>query len=296
MTNRFTNSACILVLLLGALSAGCSDGDPTGSGGEGSLSFTTWGEEYVEDEIPEDPGDGSGFIDGWTVVYSKFLVNFGNLVVSNQAGETAATLAGSKLFDNKVPGVKTVIEFQAIPAKAWDLVSYEIAPVTDTTELDASATEDDKALMLDGGYSLFVSGTATKGDVEKQFSWGFRTATLYDDCESEQGGRNEAGVVVTNNSTTVAELTTHGDHLFYDRLQASPDPAVRTSLRFDALADADEDEDDEVTLEELDATLLDVRRYDSSGFGASNFGEFVTSLARTVGHFRGEGECHVSAL
>src|SRR5262245_40546795 len=82
----FTTSYA-LILGLCSLVAGCSDGDPTGSGGEGTASFTTWGEEYIQDEIPEDPGDGSGFIDGWTVRYSKFLVNIGNIAVSNQAGE-----------------------------------------------------------------------------------------------------------------------------------------------------------------------------------------------------------------
>jgi hypothetical protein len=92
------------------------------------------------------------------------------------------------------------------------------------------------------------------------------------------------------------QLTTHGDHLYYDRLQASPDPAVNTSLRFDAIAAADKDDDGEVTLEELAATPLDVRSYDPSGFEAATQGAFVTSLARTIGHFRGEGECNISKL
>lgn len=289
-----TNPPYALALVLGLLAA-CSDGDPTGSGGEGTAAFTTWGEEYIEQEIPEDPGDGTGFVDGWTVRFSKFLVSIGGIVVSNQAGESGGTHPGSKLFDNTVPGVKSVVEFPGIAARAWDRVSYEIAPVTDETELDASASEDDETLMLDGGYSLFASGTATKDGVEKTFAWGFTTATLYDECSSEQDGREQEGLVVKNNARTTAELTTHGDHFFYDRLQASPDATVPTSLRFDALAAADEDGDGEVTLEELDGTLIDVRLYDPSGLGAATYGEFVTALARTVGHFRGEGECTVSS-
>jgi hypothetical protein len=69
-----------------------------------------------------------------------------------------------------------------------------------------------------------------------------------------------------------------------------------TSLRFDALAAADADVDGAVTLAELEAKPLDVRLYNPSGLGAVNFGAFVTSLARTVGHFRGEGECTVRGL
>jgi len=286
----------LLPLLLGLAGSACSSTDPTGSGGAGTLSFTTWGEEYIEREIPVDPGDGSGFIDGWTVSYEKFLVNFQNIKVADAAGKVAATMDGSLLVDNKVQGVKSLIDFSDVAAKSWDRVSYEIAPVSASTELGDSATDADKQLMLDGGFSLYVAGTATKGSAERQFAWGFALGTRYNECHSEQDGKDEAGVVVTNNSTAEVQLTTHGDHLYYDRLQASPDPAIKTSLRFDAIAAADADANGEVTLEELTATPLDVRSYDPSGLGAATLGAFVTSLARTVGHFRGEGECTVSKL
>jgi hypothetical protein len=274
----------------------CGSSDPTGSGGEGTLSFTTWGEEYIEEEIPPDSGDGSGFIDGWTVRYDKFLVNFQNIVVADSSGDMAATMQSAVLFDNTVTGVKPIIVFEALPAKAWDRVSYEIAPVTDRTELSEGVPESDKALMIAGGYSLYAAGIASNGDLQKRFAWGFEIGTRYEECHSEQDGQDQAGVVVTNNASLEAQLTTHGDHLFYDRLQASPDPAISTSLRFDALAAADADGDGEVTLAELDARPLDVRLYDPSGLGAVTHGDFVTSLARTVGHFRGEGECTVRGL
>ncbi len=289
-------AAGISILALCSSIIACGSSDPTGSGGEGTLSFTTWGEQYIEDEIPPDSADVVGFIDGWTVKYDAFLVNFQNIVVADARGETAATQQGTKLFDNTAVGVKPIIEFPDVPAKAWDRVSYEIAPVTADTELGGGATEEDKAILLAGGYSLYVSGTATKADVVKNFAWGFAIGTRYNECHSEQDGRDEAGVIVTNNASLDAQLTTHGDHLFYDRLQASPDPAIATSLRFDALASADANDDGEVTLEELDAKPLDVRLYDPSGLGAATHGAFVTSLARTVGHFRGEGECTISGL
>jgi hypothetical protein len=273
----------------------CGSSDPAGSGGEGTLAFTTWGEEYIEVEIPPDPGDGSGFVDGWTLHYDKFLVNFRNIVVASSRGETAATLDGSMLFDNALGGVKPIVEW-TVPAQAWDRVSYEIAPVDAASTPAGGATEADRALMSAGGYSLYVAGTASKDQVEKRFGWGFAIGTRYVECQSEQGGSEQSGVVVTNNTRLEVQLTTHGDHLFYDRLQASPNPAVLTSLRFDALAAADVDADGEVTLAELEARTLDVRLYDPSGLGAVNFGQFVTSLARTVGHFRGEGECTVTGL
>jgi hypothetical protein len=288
-----------LLLFLALATFGCSSsdsGDPVASDGEGTVNVTTWGEEYVEEEIPADSGDGSGFVDGWTVTFDKFLVNFQKVEIADSDGTTAALMSGSKLFDNTASGVKSVVDFPRVPARAWDSVSYEIAPVDEDTELDESASNDDKTLMQDGGYSVYVSGAATKGDEVKTFAWGFATSTRYEDCHSEQGGRDEAGIVVKNNVSLDVQLTTHGDHFFYDRLQSSSDPSVTTSLRFDALAEADADEDGEVTWEELDAAPLDVLRYNPSGLEAATHGAFVRELVRTVGHFRGEGECTVRKL
>jgi hypothetical protein len=165
--------------------------------------------------------------------------------------------------------------------------------VTEATELGPGVPVADKALMLAGGYALYMSGTASKDDIEKRFAWGFASHTRYGNCRSEQSGRDEPGLVVANNASVEAQLTTHGDHPFYDRLQSGPEPTIQTSLRFDGIAAADADADGEVTLAELDATLLDVRVYSAAGLQAATLGGFITILARTIGHFRGEGECSV---
>lgn len=270
---------------------GCGGDDPIESGGRGTITFTTWGEEYVEDAIPADP-DG-GFVDGWTVRYSRFLVNLGNIRVATASGEIAATMPGSYLVDNTIEGVKEVVSFD-VPARAYEAVGYDIAPVTADAELGPGAFETDRTMMADNGYSVYLAGTATKGDVTKRFAWGFTVGTRYEQCHSVLDGRDTLGLVVTNGGTVEAELTTHGDHPFYDRLRASS--TVATSLRFDALADTDADDDGEITLEELDAELIDVLRYNPSGLDASTYRELVTELIRTVGHFRGEGECSVRRL
>ena len=295
MSSRHSFSSLLLLLFAG-LSAACGSSDPTGSGGEGKLSFTTWGEDYVEKEIPARSDTGPGFVDGWTVEYSRFLVNFQKIRVADIRGEEAASMRGSMLFDNHVKGIKSIVDLDAVEAKHWDAVSYEIAPVTEQTQLSDSVTEEDKRLMLDGGYSLYVEATATKEGVSKHFRWGFALGTRYEACHSAQAGKDQAGVIVTNNGRIDVELTTHGDHLYYDRLQASADPAIQTSLRFDTLAAADANDDGDLTLGELDASPLNVKLYDPSGLGAATQGAFVSSLARTIGHFQGEGECTIRAL
>lgn len=295
-----------LSLLASLTAAGCGASDPTGSGGTGTISFTTWGEDYIEAEIPPESADETGFVDGWTLKYSKFLVNFQKIEVADSKGNSAAAMAGSMLFDNHVKGVKSIVEFSDVAAKAWNSVSYEIAPVTADTVLDKSVSDEDKQMMIDEGYSFYVEGDVSRDDVSKHFAWGFDIGTRYESCHSEQDGKDLLGVVVTNNATVELQLTTHGDHLFYDRLQESPNPAIATSLRFDALAAADADDDGEVTSEELNAAALNlepctakpVACYDPSGSATPlvTQGAFVRFLARTIGHFRGEGECTISEL
>jgi hypothetical protein len=284
---KFGPIACLLVV-------GCGSSDPTGSGGEGDVTFTTWGEEFIEEGIPEDPGDGSGFVDGWSIVYERFLISFQNIIIADGDGDVVESFDESVLVDNTAEGVKSLVAFKGVPARAWEQVGFEVAPVRSKTKLGKGATSADKELMANEGYSLYVEGTATNGDIIKTFKWGFGASTRYRDCRSEQAGKVQTGIVVKNNASLKVELTTHGDHLFYDRLHAAADSDEVTSLRFQAIADADANDDGEVTLEELKDTPLDVRLYHRSGLPASNLGDFITQLTRSVGHFQGEGECSIA--
>lgn len=251
--------------------------------GSGTVTFTTYGEDFIERELP-----ASAFADGWTVRYSKFLVMLGEVKVESH-DEVAATQATAKVFDVHKPGPVVVETFTELPAKEWDHVSYAIAPWPHAEAANADAP--DVARMKAEGYSVYVEGTATKGSVTKRFNWGFATNTLYAHCASPDLG---AGVTVPKDGEETVQLTMHGDHLFFDDLQ-SPE----ASMRFDAMAAADQlgiaGPDGEVSLEELaavDLTELPAGQYGTGGVGnVRNLRDFVTALVRTVGHFRGEGEC-----
>lgn len=272
-----------------------------GDDGVGTAKFTTWGEEYIEQMIPSDPTGEGGFVDGWTLHYDKFLVVFHGITVGDSGGSIAETMPGSKFVDNTRPGRKDLVSFADLDAKHWDRVSYQIKPALPDSEV-VTGDVVDRDMMVQNGYSVYVAGSAQKvgadgGTVTKTFHWGFKTATQYTNCQqAAESGQPLEGVVITNGGTDVSELTTHGDHLYYDRLMTSADPAVKTSLRFDEKAAADKNADGEVTLDELFATPIDVRKYDPSGLDAPSLGAFMTNLARTIGHFRGEGECVVRAI
>lgn len=286
---RGFHRAATLVLTVGAAAlAGCGGEELAG---KGNVSFTTWGEEYIEKEIP-----ATTFEDGWSIDYWKFLVVIGDITIADGAGAVGAQMKGTKLFNHVTEGTKKIVDFGDLEAKAWTQVSYEVRPAATDTEL-GGASADDLMRMQAGGYSVYVEGEATKGAEKKTFQWGFTTATRYADCEGDKDGKLTRGVLVTNGGTDTVELTIHGDHFFYDDLQ-SPNAAVR----FNAIAAADADLDGEVTLAELSMKQLVNIDPADGGYGTGSFddvnelGAFVTALSRTLGHFRGEGECFAAAL
>ncbi len=284
-------------LIIGGLGLlGCSDAT---SQGKGTEDFTTNGEDFIETGIPA--GDGtSGFVDGWSLKYSKFLVNFSEITVADASGEVVAKLDKPRFVDNVRPGIKELITFSDLDAKAFTQVSYEIKTAVRDTEVVGDADPADLDMMVEDGLSVYVEGTATKKKVEKTFHWGFKTQTSYKDCHSaEENGISTEGVVVTNNQTDTSELTTHGDHLYYDSLQ-SGDNAKPTLIRFNEKAAADDgpngDGDGDVTLQELCQENIDPEIYNTSGLPGATIGDFVISLARTIGHYRHEGECTIKRI
>ena len=293
--------ACVFVCAGFIAVVGCSD--PT-SQGKGTERFTTWGEEFIEEGIPA--GDGtSGFVDGWSLTYHKFLVNYHEIVVADAAGNVAAKLDKPRFIDNTKKDEKELITFPNLDAKAYTQVSYQIKAAVADEEIVGGADPADLAMMVRDGLSVYVEGEATKPDpkddkqtITKTFHWGFKTQTQYKDCHSaEENGISTEGVVVTTNKTDTSQLTTHGDHLYYDSLQ-SGDNAKPTLIRFEEKAAADDngDADGDVTLHELCQEDIDTDVYNPSGLPGSTIGDFVISLARTIGHFRGEGECTIKRI
>jgi hypothetical protein len=252
---------------------------------EGPISvvkFTTWGEEYIEEELP-----AAEFEDGWKMKFTKFLVVIRDLAIVDSAGTVGAQQAGGKAFDLTKKGPVEVFAASAT-AKAW-AVRYAIAPDGNVTA--GNIDEADLALLKSRSASVIIIGTATKGAASKSIEWTFTNNTLYDDCERAEGMGK--GVVLTPGREVTVQLTVHGDHFFYDQL------ASGAKLRFDAMAGADTNTDNKVTLDELAAvqlTALPQGQYGTAGAAnVRNLREFVTQNVRTIGHYEGEGECSPKA-
>ncbi len=276
--NGFVTTLALTLPLL----AGCD-------GGKGGVELDTWGEEYIEVGIP-----ASEFEDGWDITFSKFLIHLGHVTVADAEGAVGAKMEGTILFDHKIAGEKPVFAAGDLEAGPWESVSFRVPVIDAAAELSEGVTEADRDLLIGAQASVYVAGSAAKGGVTKTFSWAFPVGTEYTECKGDLDGKETSGALVTNGGVDHIQLTIHGDHFFYDDLQAE-----NAVLRFDAIAAAD-DGDGEVTLDELSAVkLVDIPEgsYGTGSVGdVDDLRQFVTALSQTLGHFRGEGECFAKRL
>ncbi|MEI8254073.1 MAG: hypothetical protein WCJ30_00205 [Deltaproteobacteria bacterium] len=260
----------------------------TSCAGTGEISMSVWGEDYIVHEIPAVTATAPGFENGWTLRYTRFLVNVGAVTVETSQGASAGGLTGHRVMDLHTITAPAVLgSIARVAAQRWDRVSYEVVPAgADSTA--GNATPGDVQRMQSNGYSVYVEADAihpVRGTVALR--WGFTSATRYESCHDASG---QPGLVVPTGGTGDLQVTIHGDHLFYDDLQ-SPD----AKLRLDAIVAADRDADRTVTLEELGAVDLTALPTGQYGTGSApnihSLGDFVTALVSTVGHFDGEGHC-----
>jgi hypothetical protein len=253
----------------------------SGCGGSGNLSLTVWGEEFIEQQIPTDT-----FEDGYSVRFSKFLVVIKDFTLATKTGTTGPSQSTPYVVDVTKPGPIELQTFTGLNAIKWDAVSYGIGPSPSAVGR-GTVTAADVEAMTTGGHSVWVDGTVSKGTMSKTFSWKFDTDTHYASCTNPDLGE---GVTVASGGNEVVELTIHGDHLWYDDLQ-SPEAKVRGQ----AVVTADADADGTVTQAELtqvQLTALPLGQYGTGGANnVKNLNDFVRSLVRTIGHYRGEGEC-----
>ena len=282
------HAAATVMLMATGLLSGCGSEGGEQSAGRGTAKFTTWGEEFIEQGISSDE-----FADGWAITFDRFLVVLGEITVRHASGELGARLEGTQLFDLHSPGPHLIGTTPELAAKAWEDVSFVVVPAAADTQRHDAATDADLTLMQDGGYSVYVAGTATQGTAAKSFAWGFILATRYGDCQHDAAGAVLHGLVIPSGGVEQVEFTIHGDHLFYDSF--GPDAV----LRFAAMADADADGDNHVTLEELrEVRLANLAEgaWDAGGHNVDYLDAFVTQLTTTLGHYRGEGHCLPSSL
>lgn len=126
-----------------------------------------------------------------------------------------------------------------------------------------------------------IKGSATKDEVEKTFDWSFDNATAYTNCDTT--------TTVEDGKTTTFQVTIHADHIFANSLVDE-----ELTLEFARLADADADEDGEITKAELEAA--DPGDYDAGNIAVDDLWSWLEAAIGTIGHVDGEGHCDAAPL
>lgn len=253
-----------LSALLTVTAAGCAadGGDEVGGGMNPpveSISDGTTDQLTAKVEVAFKGGPGAlglaatEVADGWTVTYTKFLVAVGTFEFS-RPGATEVEYEQLAVIDLLAANAEVVLGEAAIYSGVSEL-SFTLPPASSRFQPVAPATDDDRDLMADGGYALYVEGTIGREDgltcigqdpplctpaPTIAFAWGITGGAKITDCPP---------VVVDDDDVVDRVLELPGDRWFRTNFNvAGAAPPIR---RAQWIADADANRDGETTLDEL---------------------------------------------
>jgi hypothetical protein len=302
----FVRRRAVVALGWAALACAACGDDAIGEGG--ALVVRASGEASAKQGYPyERDGVEFRFVDGWTLVFDRYLVSFGDIEVATRDGETGSA-SGRRFIADLKQGDPVVEEVGDLEPRRWDSLSFSVLNADASSELVGQVRGEDADRMRADGLSYLVEGVAThpeKGSL--RFSFAQQNATRNRNCTNGLDGTD--GVIVRENATTEAELTFHVDHLFWDTLGAE-----QARLRFDPIWGADRNRDGFVDLEELaQQRLADLQDPDGEPLldeegeplvydpGAipladKNLREFLLAASASQAHLNGLGLCSVQRL
>lgn len=198
---------------------------------------------------------GVATADGWQISFERLLVGIGDARLGNDACTSYANAGYERLFDLvAAQGPQKISEVFALGACGLQLrlrypgVDALRGQGVSAQDLAFMRVPDSDAYVTGRGTSVFVRGQAARGAEVKRFAWAFRQGYTLHDCPVAGAGV-DAGLVTDitlhgNDARRIA-VVIHGEELFRER--ASDD----APLRFDAIAGADTDGDQDITLDEL---------------------------------------------
>jgi hypothetical protein len=258
-----TSIAAALATTLGLVAGGCGKDEGPGNG---TLDVRIYGEDLIEDGIPEEV-----FADGWKISWDRFIVALDEVATLQDADDDRY------LFDLTAQSGGAGNKVDTLTSRSGMAeLAYRIGPGDAATGGNAG---DMIAMMEEEEWSIYVSGTATRGPLNLAFAWGFSTETEYAECQVKDE--------LLEGETLRTLITIHADHLFYDDLD-DDEPDVR----FDLVATADVDMDLTITADELRA--VDITADDNYQVGSrdiDNLYDFIEAQTQTLGHIDGEGHC-----
>jgi hypothetical protein len=288
------------------------------------------------DKMPTDPSQIDAVVKELSGPWAVDLHRQGPLAGKGGGDETAFSLEhiGDVTFDSTK---RYAFGFDSVPASP---AAKRLLPAED----DADYQE-----MIDKGLTTLFVGTATfrgvdcrssdaaydfsKFPTEVHFRFGFKNPTSYVNCQNPdndpaaafEGEEHQRGLLIKENTATVAQVTMHTDHLFWESMEHD------APLRFDMIAAryAGAGPVANATLEDLvgvsftpvkdpagtpvpsrscvasdayalpstaltlDTKGVNVNPSGSAGDSIRDLSDYITYNASTMGHLNADGLCYV---
>ena len=246
-------------------------------------------------------------MDGWHISFERLLIGIGDAGLGSpgngdgniyySACTSYANARYERLFDVTVGGRQPLSDIYGLGTCG---VSFSVTvPAWRDTPRGAGVSAKDLAFMRDSAHttaesnhsrSVYVRGQATRDTTTKRFDWSFGVPYFLRGCVGAGGVGFASDVVLTSGAELSLPVVIHGEELFREnRSDESP-------LRFDALAEADADGDQMITLEELRG-VVDTSTEADAGFtsadgGAQSIRDLVYyGLALRMMRLRDSGPC-----
>jgi len=243
--------------------------------------------------------------DGWRITFTRVLVSLGRVSLDgDDCSVYSEARYGRVLSLVGAPHEQKISESYALGSCDF---GFAIGNAASDSLLGAGATVSDLDFLrtagsdryqTNRGTSLFVAGSAEKGERQLSFAWAFRGRARYRACQTTENDAAQGRLVLEEDGDVTANVTLRAEALFAEDVTSSS-----SALRFDAIASADAlgNADGEVTLDELGLVpLRDLQLGTTYTNGEPGRGEWTTledfiylGTAPGVAHYEETGRCEV---
>lgn len=192
--------------------------------------------------------------DGWAISFERLLIALGRLSLDGSSCNSYSEARYDRLFDFAATSTPQKVG-EVFGLNECDLTFRVRTPSSDAL-LATGVTSDDLAQMrtpgsdawsTGAGVAVLVRGSATRAGTTKRFEWSFRQGWSFHDCPRPDDAGLATALALGSGDSLQLGLVVRGEELFR---QWADDAAP---LVFDAMANADADGDQSITLDELDA-------------------------------------------
>lgn len=243
--------------------------------------------------------------DGWEIAFERVLVSLGRVSLDGpDCSVYSEPRYGRVLSLIGAPDAQKISESYAVGGCDF---GFAIGNAASDSLLGAGATAEDLAFLRtagsdryqqDRGVSMFVSGSARKGDEKLSFAWAFRGRARYRECRAASDDAAAHSLTLPHDGDVAPQVTLHAEALFAED-PSDPDSA----LRFDSIATGDAlgNRDGEVTLDELQMVPPTGLQTDTEGIAGdagpspwTTFQDFIyLGAAPAIVRYEETGKCRV---